>query len=71
MHGHGRLSIWFFIGVLLTAYGILITGAGIYDESHPAAHPVVLSELHMGIWWGLLLFIIGVVYFVRFYPKKQ
>jgi hypothetical protein len=70
MHGHGRLSIWFFIGVLLTVYGVLITGAGFYDKSHPAAHPVVLAQLHMGIWWGLLLFIIGMIYFVRFYPKK-
>ena len=70
MHGHGRLSIWFFIGVLLTAYGILIAGAGIYDKAHPAAHPVVLAQLNMGIWWGLLLLVIGVVYFFRFYPKK-
>jgi hypothetical protein len=33
------LSIWFFIGVLLLAYGILIFGAGVLEWSNPA--PVV------------------------------
>ena len=30
MHGSG-ISIWFFIGVLLTIYGVLICGYGIYE----------------------------------------
>ncbi len=64
-----RIPIWFFIGALLTAYGVLILGAGIYGLSHPA--PVVLDELHVGIWWGLLLLAIGLFYVVRFYPRKQ
>ncbi len=42
MHDHGRIPIWFFIGVLLTAYGVLILGAGIYGLSHPAT--VVLGR---------------------------
>ena len=29
MHRPGLISIWFFIGVLLLAYGVLITGAGL------------------------------------------
>ena len=36
MHNHGRITIWFFIGALLSAYGLLILGAGIYDLWHPA-----------------------------------
>ncbi len=70
-HNYGRLTIWFFIGILLSAYGVLITGAGIYGYYYPAPDShVVLAELHMGIWWGALLFIIGMIYVVRFYPKK-
>ena len=34
MHGQGTLSIWFFIGVLLPAYGVLILGAGLYELQH-------------------------------------
>ena len=71
MHGSGFLSIWFFIGVLLTIYGVLITGSGIYELISPPAHPPVLFELHTSIWWGLILLIIGLTYFIRFFPKKS
>lgn len=71
MHGPGFISIWFFIGVLLTAYGILITVAGIYDFYHPSLHPVVLANLHAGIWWGAVLLAIGLVYTIKFFPKKS
>ena len=71
-HNYGRLSIWFFIGVLLTAYGVLILGAGLYGYVHPPEdRRTVLENLHMGIWWGAFLLLIGLVYFVRFYPKKS
>lgn len=71
MHGPGFLSIWFFIGLLLTAYGLLILGSGIYELYVPPANPPVLANLHMGIWWGTLLLVIGLFYFIRFYPKKS
>lgn len=72
MHGtHGSLSIWFFIGVLLTAYGLLITGAGIYDLASPPPNPVVLANLHAPIWWGVVLLAIGLFYFIRFFPRKH
>ena len=64
------LSIWFFIGILLLAYGILILGAGLYELVSPPEHPVVLANLHAGVWWGVLLLILGLVYSVRFRPGK-
>lgn len=70
MHRPGMLSIWFFIGVLLLAYGILILGAGLYELSSPPEHPVVLANLHAGIWWGVLLIIMGAIYSVKFRPGK-
>jgi hypothetical protein len=71
MHGKDFLSIWFFIGVLLTCYGVLILGAGLYELISPPAHPPVLAELHTGIWWGAILLLIGLFYFIKFYPKKS
>ena len=65
------LSIWFFIGILLLAYGLLILGSGLYELSSPPEHPVVLFELHAGIWWGILLLGIGAVYTVRFRPRRN
>jgi hypothetical protein len=64
------LRIWFFIGVLLLAYGVLICGAAIYELSRPPEHPVVRADLHAGIWWGALLLVLGGIYTVRFRPSK-
>lgn len=64
------ISIWFFIGALLTVYGLLIFGAGIYDLIVPGKHNVVLRELHAGVWWGALLIVVGLVYTIKFRPKK-
>ena len=71
MHGKGFISIWFFIGVLLTAYGVLITASGLYELVSPPAHAVVLANLHAGIWWGAVLLAIGLFYTIRFFPRKQ
>jgi hypothetical protein len=72
MHNtHGSLSIWFFIGVLLTAYGVLITGTGLYELASPPESPVVLANLHAPIWWGAILLVIGLFYLIRFFPRKH
>ena len=71
MHRPGMLSIWFFIGLLLLAYGILILGAGIYEYISPPEHPLVLAELHAGIWWGVLLIVMGLLYTVKFRPRRN
>jgi FtsH-binding integral membrane protein len=71
MHRSGMISIWFFIGLLLLAYGVLILGAAVYEFASPPEHPVVRADLHAGIWWGALLILLGVLYSVRFSPKRQ
>lgn len=70
MHRPGMVSIWFFIGALLLIYGLLILGAALYDLANPAAHPVVRSDLHAGIWWGVILIVMGAVYSIRFRPGR-
>jgi hypothetical protein len=72
MHRKGMVSIWFFIGALLLLYGILITGAGLYEFWYPPTHTTVVhAELHAGIWWGALLLILGVFYSVKFRPRRS
>ena len=66
-----HLSIWFFIGLLLDIYGVLILGASLHDYFVPPEHPVVLANLHAGIWWGALLIVLGLVYTVIFSPARQ
>jgi hypothetical protein len=64
------ISIWFFIGVLLVIYGVLITGSAIYQIFVPVASPPVLHELRPGLWWGVILFVLGSVYCVKFKPAR-
>jgi divalent metal cation (Fe/Co/Zn/Cd) transporter len=63
------IPVWFFVGVILLIYGILILATGIYEFSHPP--PTVLANLHPTIWWGALLAIIGGVYVFLYLPRKS
>ncbi|HEY3440406.1 MAG TPA: hypothetical protein VGK29_06635 [Paludibaculum sp.] len=66
-----HISIWFFTGSLLLVYGIMILAAGVWGLSHPPEHPVVLASLHIDIWWGVLLTLIGILYCWKFAPGKE
>ena len=69
MHKH-FIPIWFFIGLLLGAYGVLILGVGIYDWLNPARLEVAMAHLHVQVWWGIALIVIGCIYVVKFRPGK-
>jgi len=69
---HDRvIPIWFFIGISLLMNGILIAGAGLCEIFNPPANPVVLFHLHASVWWGALLFLLGILYCFRFAPGRQ
>lgn len=70
MDSEAPISIWFFVGIALLVNGALILAAGLYELVHPPANPVVLYHLHAPIWWGALLFILGIFYSFRFSPRK-
>jgi len=68
----GGISIWFFIGISLAVNGALILAAGIYQLINPPVSPgVVLFHLHANVWWGALLLVFGLIYCVRFAPKRE
>jgi hypothetical protein len=62
-------SIWYFIGLLVFIYGVLIFGAGISELIWPPAEPLVLAQLHIGIWWGALMIVLGGAYSLGFRHK--
>ncbi|PYV14915.1 MAG: hypothetical protein DMG21_16815 [Acidobacteria bacterium] len=63
------IPVWFFIGVQLLIYGILIFFSGLSEFSHPP--DTVLSNLHAPIWWGALLVAIGGIYVYLFRPGRK
>ena len=66
------ISIWFFIGISLVVNGALILAAGIYQLLNPPENPgVVLFQLHANVWWGAALLFFGLIYCVRFSPKRK
>jgi hypothetical protein len=65
----GHIQIWFFSGILLLAYGVLITGTGLWELSYPLANPPVLYQLHPPIWWGGMMAAVGLFYTLRFRPR--
>ena len=66
---HEMLPVWFFIGVLLLVYGVIILFVGLRGLSHPA--PVVLASYRAGLWIGGLLLVLGGFYTLRFWPRRR
>jgi len=67
----GHISIWFFIGVLLTIYGAMILGEGVLELITGDLPNVVLANLHAPVWWGALLLALGIFYGIRFRPSRN
>ena len=67
---HHMIPVWFFVGLLLLIYGVLILGSGLAGWSHPP-EGVELSNLHSPVWWGALLIVLGVIYCAKYYPRRE
>jgi FtsH-binding integral membrane protein len=63
------IPVWFFVGILLLIYGMLIFISGITEWSHPP--PTVLANLHAPVWWGAIMVAMGAVFVGAFRPKKM
>ena len=66
---HHMIPVWFFVGVILLIYRLIILGTGIYEFSSPP--PTVLASTHPAVWWGALLTVIGGIYVYLYMPKKS
>jgi FtsH-binding integral membrane protein len=65
---HLIIPVWFFVGLLLAIYGILIFATGLSEWSAPP--PTVLANAHAPVWWGGFLAMIGLAYCIAFRPKR-
>ena len=55
-------SIWYFVGLLLTILGAVITLSGVYSLVVPPARPKIFSHLHTDLWWGILMLVFGLLF---------
>jgi hypothetical protein len=61
--------IWYFVGLFLIATGAIVLASGVYDLFDPPLQKTVLADLHAGIWWGAVICVSGVLFFL-FNRKK-
>ena len=66
---HHISPVWFFVGVLLLVYGVLIFISGLVEWPHPP--DTVLANLHAPVWWGALMIVLGGGYCLFFRPRKN
>jgi len=63
MSEHKMISIWFFVGLMLTALGVIIAATGVYFIFRPQ-HETTLAELNPSLWWGAVMLIGGLSFLI-------
>ena len=66
---HHIIPVWFFVGILLLVYGVLIFVTGLTEWSN--LPDTVLAEKHATVWWGALLIILVSTYCLMFRPGRK
>jgi hypothetical protein len=69
MTHRAMIPVWFFVGLLLGIYGVLVLASGLSELSHPPS--TVLAELHVPVWWGTPLTVIGGFYVAVHWPRDK
>ncbi len=55
-------SIWFFVGLLLTIMGAIITASAVFSLFSPPDQTKILSHLHPDLWWGVFMLAFGLFF---------
>jgi hypothetical protein len=64
------LSIWFFVGLMLTVMGLIIAAMGVYYVFNPETE-TAMAHLNPSLWWGLIMFISGLLFLVPSYLQHR
>jgi hypothetical protein len=63
------LPVWFFVGVLLATYGVIILYVALVDFRRPSN--VALAQYHPDLFGGILLLVLGGIYTYWFWPGRH
>ena len=64
------LSIWFFVGLMLTVLGIIISMTGINYIFHPQ-NATRLAELNPNLWWGGVILAAGLIFLISSWRRYK
>ena len=55
------ISIWFWVGLVLTVYGVVIAATGVYYVFNPAAITGKIGG-NVNLWWGAVMLGSGLLF---------
>ena len=55
-------SIWFFVGLLLTIMGAIVTASAVYSLIKPPSQPKIFADAHPDLWWGIIMLAFGLFF---------
>lgn len=64
------IPVWFWIGIMMIVYGVLISGAGIYYLISPPQN-YAAKWTNPNLWWGLFMLVVGFVFLFLGRNKKE
>jgi uncharacterized membrane protein len=64
------LSIWFFVGLMLTVLGLIVTLTGVYYIFSPQ-HDTRLAELNPNLWWGGVILAGGLIFLIPSWRRHK
>ena len=56
--------IWYFVGLMLGSMGAIVLISGLVDYFGNIRSATVLSELHPELWWGAVMIVAGLIFFL-------
>ena len=57
------LTIWFFVGLMLTVLGVIVTATGVNYIFSPQER-TALHQLNPNLWWGMIILIAGLAFLI-------
>lgn len=62
--------IWYFVGLILFIIGLVLIIAGLYNLFSSVGYKTVLLQLHIDIWWGAVMLVVGLIYIIKYNKEK-
>jgi hypothetical protein len=64
------VSIWTWVGMVLSVYGVIITGMGLSYFVNPETQTVT-SQYNPSLWWGVLMVLAGATFLVLGWRERS